>query len=132
MYGLWWFCLASHLKQRGAFKGFATVLTFIWLLPWVRPAKEKKQFMKFVYVTFTQYIKTFKWNLLLIYVHMGIKAWRVWNSKVFRAWLSFFPQQAAIKQWMYYFLSPSFELVEDYFNNSLHLLQIWNLHKFRK
>lgn len=33
--------LATHLEQRGAFEGFTTVQTFVWLLPRVRPAKEK-------------------------------------------------------------------------------------------
>lgn len=32
--------LTSHLEQRGAFEGFAAVLTFVRLLPRVRPAKE--------------------------------------------------------------------------------------------
>lgn len=33
--------LTTHLEQRGAFEGFTTVQTFVWLLPRVRPAKEK-------------------------------------------------------------------------------------------
>lgn len=33
--------LTTHLEQRGAFEGFTTVQTFVWLLPRMRPAREK-------------------------------------------------------------------------------------------